>query len=138
MDAWYHRFFNRKLHHKPSEGLKRGHRPSTSTDEAMEYIYTYVEENGEECQFPIEDLMNAVKCDVLPDIRTVKSRISKKYGEDVLIAEAANKEAVICFRNLGYKILSNNWYDNRMSDPQEERLRIVKTAADIILQDIRS
>lgn len=138
VDAWYHRFCNRKLYQKPSGEVKSGRPPATNTDEAMEYIYNYLEENGEECQFPIEDLMKAIKGDVLPDIRTVKSRISKKYGEDVLILESVNKEAVICFRNLGYKILSNSWYENRMSDPQEERLRIIKTAADIILQDIRS
>lgn len=117
-----YRFCNRKLHQKHS---KEGIVLQQVQMKQWSYIYIYLKENGKECQFSIEDLMNAIKCDVLPDIRAMKLNISKKYGEEVLIAEAANKEAVTCFRNVGNKILSNNWYDYRMSDPQEERLCIV-------------
>lgn len=138
VDAWYHRFCHRKLYQRPKSEMKRGHRPASNIDEAMETIYSYLENNSEECQFLIEDLMNKIEGDFRPDIRTVKSRLYKKYGEDVLIAETANKKAVVCFRNVGYKILSDNWYSNKDSDPQQERQRVVKAAADIILSDIRS
>lgn len=36
------------------------------------------------------------------------------------------------------KILTENWYKNKNRDKKLERLRVVKTAAKIILEDIRS
>lgn len=43
---------------------------------------------------------------------------------------------VLCFRDVGHKILYN-WYNER-SDPAEEQLKVVKAAAQIILEDICS
>lgn len=73
-----------------------------------------------------------------PDIPTVKSMLLKKIGEDILIIEAANKPAVVCFRNTGYKIITDTWYANRTSNDEEESLPIVYAAATIILEDLRS
>ncbi|GBM29730.1 hypothetical protein AVEN_156912-1 [Araneus ventricosus] len=51
-DARYHLFCLRKLYRFPPETrAKRGYRPARNVDEAMEYIYSYLEENSEECQF---------------------------------------------------------------------------------------
>ncbi|GBL98675.1 hypothetical protein AVEN_19720-1 [Araneus ventricosus] len=119
-------------------GLKGGYRPARNVDEVMEYIYSYLEEKSGECQFSMEELLNQIQGEFYPDIRTVKTRRFKKYGEDIVIAETCNQKCTVCFRNLGYKILIKSWYDNKKSDPQEEKLRVVKPAADIILGDIRS
>lgn len=39
---------------------------------------------------------------------------------------------------MGYKVLTESWYEQRKSDPEDEKLRIIETAADIIRGDIRS
>ncbi|GBN09825.1 hypothetical protein AVEN_224496-1 [Araneus ventricosus] len=137
-DARYHLFCQRKLYRLPSETeAKRGYRPARNIDEAMEYIYSYLEEKSEECQFSMEELLNQIQGEFYPDIRTVKNRLfQKKYGEDIVIAETCNQKCTACFRNLGKKILTKSWYDNKKSDPQEEKLRVVKAAANIILGDI--
>ncbi len=44
----------------------------------------------------------------------------------------------MCFKNTGYSILSESWYEQKKSSEKEERLRIVETAAAIIVEDIRS
>jgi hypothetical protein len=54
--------------------------------------------------------MNLIDGDYRPDIRTVKSRLLKEFGDDVLIVERANKSTIVCFRNTGYKILTDTWY----------------------------
>lgn len=41
----------------------------------------------------------------VPDKRTVKSRLEKKYREDILIAETTNKKTVICFKPLDTRYL---------------------------------
>ena len=46
---------------------------------------------------------------------------------------------MVCFHDTGNKILCDSWYaNNRSKDEKEERLRIVKTAATIIAEDVRS
>lgn len=55
-----------------------------------------------------------------------------------MIATGINRQPVICFRNTGYTILSNNWYESKNQNEEEERLRVVKAAADIIREDIRT
>jgi len=44
----------------------------------------------------------------------------------------------IYFCNTSYTILTDNWYESKKQNVEEERLRIVKAAADIIREDIRS
>ncbi|GBM41156.1 hypothetical protein AVEN_4178-1 [Araneus ventricosus] len=73
-----------------------------------------------------------------PDIRTIKFHLTQKYGDNILITTTHRKENVVCFKNSGHNILSDNWYQQKRSSEQEERIRIVKTAASIILEDIRS
>lgn len=138
-DAWYHSFCHKKLYQSIKCGAKRGRRPASSIDEAMEAIFTYIETKFEECQFSLDELMNQIPQSLQPpDSRTVKARIIHKYGDDVLISENKKKKTVLCFKNVGHKILTDHWYSNRNLDPQKERLRIVKTACDIIVEDIRS
>ncbi|KAK0156660.1 hypothetical protein PV327_011737, partial [Microctonus hyperodae] len=72
-------------------------------DTAMQYIYSYLEQNSDECQFSLDELMAKIEGDYLPHIKTVKAQLLKKYGDDILIAITANKAPVVCFRNTGFK-----------------------------------
>ena len=42
----------------------------------------------------------------------------------------------MCFLGTGYKILSKTFYEEKSKDPEEERMRIVLAASDIIPEDI--
>jgi len=77
-------------------------------------------------------------CSERPFLNTVLSKLREKYGDDVYISRIPSKETVVCFRNSGNRILTQHWYRSRLENTEEERLRIVKTAAEIILEDIRS
>lgn len=142
VDAQYHNSCMKKLYQATPTGQmkKRGpYRPrSNEIDIAMQYIYSYLEENSEECQFSLDELMDKIEGDYRPHIKTVKAQLLKKYGNDILIAFTANKSPMVCFRNTGYKLLTDAWYNEKISDEKEERRRIVKTAAAIIVEDIRS
>lgn len=138
VNAEYHRKCIENFYKLPKTLEKRG-RTTINTDQVMEIMYNYLEENGEECQFSLGQLMDLIPEDSRPHIKTVKKRLEEKYGDDIMISQLSNRGNVVCFKNVGHKILSDNWYSNeKMSDPQEERARIVKTAGKIILQDIRS
>ncbi|KAJ8881834.1 hypothetical protein PR048_018320 [Dryococelus australis] len=104
----------------------------------MENIYLYLEQNSDECQFSLSDLMIQIEGEYSPDAKTVKAKLLQKYAENILIAVTVNKSQVICFRNTGYKLLTDTWCNNKQSDPKEERLRIARAAASIVLDDVRS
>jgi hypothetical protein len=104
----------------------------------MQYIYSYLEQNSEEYQFSLDELMTKIEGDYRPHIKTVKAQLLKKYGDDILIAVTANKAPVVCFRNTGFKLLTEAWYSQKSDNKTEERRPIVKTAAAIVIEDIRS
>lgn len=64
--------------------------------------------------------------------KTVKTKLIEKYGDSIVIASNSNKKMIICFKGISNEILTNAWYTNKKVNKEEERLRIVKTAATII------
>lgn len=86
----------------------------------------------------LDELMDKIEGDYRPHIKTVKAQLLKKYGDDIVLAFSVNKSPVVCFRDTGYKILTNIWYNQKSSNEKEERVRIVKTSTAIITEDIRS
>lgn len=106
--------------------------------QAMEEIFAYMEENTD-CQFSRDEILGVVTGDK-PQWRTIKSELERKYGDRILITPGTNRfnVPVVCFRDNGYKIISEAWYENRVKNEEEERLRIVAKAIEILRQDIQS
>ena len=121
--------------YRPKLATERG-RPKEEVDVSMDGIYAFLENSDEECQFSLEELMSKIETDYKPHSKTVIKRLQEKYGSDVIISSSA--PYVICFKNTGYRILTESWYNQKCALEKEERLRIVKTAAAIIIEDIRS
>ena len=66
------------------------------------------------------------------------NRLVSKYGDNIVVAtsKSKNKPTVVCFKG-SKEILTEKWYSERDSNIENERMRIVQTAADIIMQDIQ-
>lgn len=60
-------------------GNKRGYRPASNTDEVIECVYDYLLENSDECQFCFSHLLQQIKGDRIPDIRTAKTHLQKPF-----------------------------------------------------------
>ena len=71
-----------------------------------------------------------------PSVSTVKAKLKEKYGHDIYITRSQLKETVVCFQRTGNRILTEEYY--KKENVEEKRLKIVKTAAEIILEDICS
>jgi hypothetical protein len=41
--------------------------------------------------------------------KTLRNKLKGKYGDDILITSARGKKLVVCFKNTGYKVLTNVW-----------------------------
>ncbi|KAG5873470.1 hypothetical protein JTB14_029558 [Gonioctena quinquepunctata] len=84
----------------------------------------------------MEELIAQMKGNYKPDQKTVKARLVEKYGDDILFTFQKNKKTVVCSKNIGGK-MNGAFYQQKCKE-KEERLRIVKAAAKIICDDIRS
>lgn len=105
---------------------------------AMEEIFTYLEESSD-CQFSKDEIMGIIS-ETKPQWRTIKTELERKYGNRILITPGINRFSVpvVCFRDSGNKIINEAWYGNRAKNEEEERLRIVAKAVEILRQDIQS
>lgn len=120
-----------------SEQRKRGRPEADFTIVAMEEIYRHIEENGDECQFSLTELKNCVT-DKCPDDRVIIKKLEEKYGDKLIISKVDGKSTLFCFRDTSSKILHKTWQTAKGSDDKEEKLKIIRTAAKILLDDIRS
>jgi len=134
-DAQYHFSCMKSLHQPQLSGKPTVGRPKDDVQGAMECIFKFLEESDEECQFTIEELMNHIEGDFRPNPKTVKARLLEKYEDDVLVT--ANMPYIVCFLGKGHKILSNAFYQGRLPKA-EERLKVVKASAAIIVENVRS
>ncbi|GBP63216.1 hypothetical protein EVAR_89483_1 [Eumeta japonica] len=95
-DAQYHNSCMKKLYQTRSTEERKKRGPyACEIDTAMQYIYSYLEENSEECQFSLDELMTKIEGDYRPHIKIVKAQLLKKYGDDILIVVTANEAPVV-------------------------------------------
>lgn len=126
--------FVKKLYKQPTSST-----PSEShVSKAMEEICAFLEDSID-TQFSQDEIMNAVT-GTKPQWRTIKTELQKRYGDRVILTQGCNRfnVPVICFRDTGYKLLNDAWYENKDTNKSAERIRIVLKAAEIIRQDIQS
>lgn len=74
----------------------------------LEPIYNYLEANEDECQFTAEELMSKIEGDDPPHWKTVVAHLNAKYGDEIFIPP--KKPYIVCFKNTGYKIITDSWY----------------------------
>lgn len=112
------------------------HSKSSDVQDAFEELFRNMEES-DECQFTFNDLLEKMKGH-RPTKKTLKQKLINKYGSEIIMVERPPKPTVICFRNTGYKVIEKFWSEEKAATQEDERLRIVRAAAAIIREDIRS
>ena len=129
--------FNLKVKTK-SSSTKKG-RPVKETD-GFDALCEWIETEGE--LHTLEDLRNQLICITgSKDVYTttsIKRKLEKKYGTDISFNEVSGRCNVVCLSNIAKHIINDLWYENRNRDVESEAERIVKTAAKLILSEIRS
>lgn len=103
----------------------------------MNDIFTFMENNDEECQFSLDQLMTQIEGNHIPERKTVIQHLLERFEEDVIISKI-KQNTIVCFKHTGHTNLTDAWYVEKRLSEREERLRLVETAADVILEEIRS
>ena len=69
---------------------------------------------------------------------SIKRKLQDKYGEDISFNGARCRRNVVCLSKVAKHIINDMWYKNRRVDPNNEAERIAKTAAKLIVSEIRN
>ena len=70
----HHNSYMKKLYQAPSiENIKKRGQFANEIDTAKEYIYSYLEQNSEECQLPLDVLKAKIEGDYRAHIQTEKT-----------------------------------------------------------------
>lgn len=141
VEARYHKNCYSMFRSMPSSD-KIGGPVNTEKEAHFEELCTYID-NGDDCQYSLNDLKIKLKDisrsedDMFSD-PYLKSLILKRYGSDVMYTSSGTKAKAFTFRKSLHKILSEQWYNSRCGTVEDDRLRIVKAAAEIIRADIQA
>ena len=68
----------------------------------------------------------------------MKSKLQDYFGDNVIITELNGKRNVITLRKTARVILHEFHQNQSLSDPEQEKRNIIKTAANLIKSDIKS
>ncbi|XP_061724855.1 uncharacterized protein LOC133530806 [Cydia pomonella] len=107
-------------------GAGRGRPPDEDLRAEFESIYNHIHDNWEDSQFDLSDF------NFTGSLRTFVQKIEDRYGG---VLKSKNNFVVV---PPAQEILKEKWHEEKLEDERSERLRIVRTAANIILEDIRS
>ena len=123
-----------------SKRQKKGRPTDKSRQEAFLEVAKYLKENDDE-QLTVNDLMNktAEFNDQEPySARYMKEKLKEHFGENIVIASINGKADVVTFRSTASTILQNFYDASRDADPEADKIRVIKAAADLIKTDIKS
>lgn len=137
----YHQDCYSKFSSNPPSCKKRGRSEDENFASAFEELRNYIEES-DECQFSLIDLMRIIDqhlpSNISMTLPTLRQKLIEEFGDGVVFATMKKKPTIVCFRGPAHNRILNSWYSDRASNDEEERKRIVKIAATIIREDIRS
>ena len=128
--------YNAWLHFILIECLIRLDVPHLKIQDFIQHCKNYIEENKGESQFSLNEIKKEFDSD-FPDLQTIKSNLLKHYSDGQVEFIHLTTGLIILFRQKISKQMWKDWHNNQEKNPELERIRIVKMAANIILEDIR-
>ena len=147
-EARYHRdcytiFKTFQKHPSDSDEFQNVGRPNDASKvDAFQELCLYLEEN-DECQYSLSELLD-IQQSFLNDgeegysEKTLKEKLTKKYGDQVIITTIHSQSNVVTFREKGHEVLQNLWKFEKKFDVQNEKESIISMAASFIRDDIKT
>ena len=120
------------------KGKKCGRPVNMAQEFAFQEIAKFLIENDDE-QITLKDLVDKMVelCGELSYTSThMKKRLLEHFGSSIVITELNGKQNVITFRNTASSIL-HSFYQKSSSDSDAYKIEIIKTAAQLLLTDIK-
>lgn len=133
----------RHVYDPETKKVKLGRPKDVLQAEAFEKVMQFLEANDEE-QTTITDLIQKMAeylkgTDAQPYCFTyMKDQIQKQFGNQIIITEVNGKPNVVTWWSTAANILQEFHSQQKQESPEGEKLRIIKTAAKLIKNDMKS
>ncbi|KAE8743752.1 hypothetical protein FOCC_FOCC009627 [Frankliniella occidentalis] len=127
------------LHRTDFVTPKRGRPRDTKKDAAFETLCAELEKD-DECQFSVSDLakrLDEIAGEEVYDVRSLKDRLKSHYGSSGHVTSFPGKHSVFCFKGHADNFIYQKWAEER-KPPEDMRCQVVKQAAKILREEIRS
>ena len=69
--------------------------------------------------------------------KCLEKKLEDKYSHHIRFVQSGENATKICLRNMVDYLVTEEWYNQRMSNAEDEVERIIKTAAKLIIENIR-
>ena len=108
-------------------------------EDAFLQAVNYLKENDEK-QLTIQDLVLEMDqlCENPFSLKHMKRRLLDYFGERVIITEMKGKPNIITLRSTASNILQKFYSLPKPEDPEQQKLRVIETAAKLIQTDIKT
>ncbi|CAH0746943.1 unnamed protein product [Bemisia tabaci] len=140
-EARYHQKCN--LSFKKSSVCKRGRPADVQKETLMTKLCNFIQ-NSEDSQYSLKELITIMKtfgagfdAKVYTD-KYLKEKLKGFFGSNLVIIDRAGKSPIVCLKSFSDKVINAQWYQDRKTNEDEERKRIVEAASKIVLEDIRA
>ena len=80
--------------------------------------------------------MKEVSSDEVHGVKRIKQKLQVKYEENIFFAKVSGNKNII-FRNMADRIVSDQWFDNKRQNADNEAKRIIETAPKIIKSKLK-
>jgi hypothetical protein len=64
--------------------------------------------------------------------RHLKDELVKRYGDHLVLGQAAGRQNVISFRNMASMVINDKWYNDRENSVEDDSRRVVIAVAKLI------
>jgi len=105
-------------------------------------VASFLAENDDE-QITIQDLICRME-DKLVDsnqdaysYKYMQQKLHEHFGEQIVLTEINGKPNVVTFRTKASALLQD-FYSHQKADPETDKMRLIKTASKLILEDIKA
>ena len=68
----------------------------------------------------------------------LKEKLEERYSHHIVFVQSGGSTTKVCLRNMVDYLVTEEWYNQRMSDVEDEAERIIKAAGKLIMENIRS
>jgi len=118
---------------------KKGRPTKTSAENAFKQVIEYFESNSENL-ISLYELISEMKVlcgDEAYSVVYMKKKIIEHFGGAVMISEMNGRKDVVTFRSTADAVLYAFYKKGRDNDIESEKAAIIKTAAKLVLNDIK-
>jgi len=144
-DVRYHKDCYKRFMSTLPRSNSSGRPIDPSRAEAFMKVCEYMEDS-DDCQFSLHELEELMKS-FLPfdksqdDVYTTKrlrQKLRDHFGDKVIFTELSGLSTIVCFRETADQIIHDLWAKGKRKNKDEERAALVKAAATILREEIRS